>query len=47
MNLEPLATTMIGSMPRPSWMGETDRNRVTFRLAGRGAATRRRTTPPS
>jgi 5-methyltetrahydropteroyltriglutamate--homocysteine methyltransferase len=32
--LPPLATTHVGSMPRPRWMGETDRNRVTFRLEG-------------
>jgi 5-methyltetrahydropteroyltriglutamate--homocysteine methyltransferase len=30
-----LATTHVGSMPRPRWMGETDRNRVTFRLEGK------------
>jgi len=30
----PLATTHVGSMPRPRWMGDTDRNRITFRLDG-------------
>ena len=30
----PLATTHVGSMPRPQWMGETDRNRITFRFEG-------------
>jgi hypothetical protein len=32
LKVPPLATTHVGSMPRPRWMGETDRNRVTFRL---------------
>ncbi len=35
LKFPPLATTHVGSMPRPRWMGETDRNRVTFRLEGR------------
>jgi 5-methyltetrahydropteroyltriglutamate--homocysteine methyltransferase len=30
----PLACTHVGSMPRPRWMGDTERNRVTFRLEG-------------
>jgi 5-methyltetrahydropteroyltriglutamate--homocysteine methyltransferase len=30
----PLATTHVGSMPRPHWMGDTERNRITFRLEG-------------
>jgi 5-methyltetrahydropteroyltriglutamate--homocysteine methyltransferase len=30
----PLATTHVGSMPRPQWMGETQRNRITFRVEG-------------
>lgn len=30
----PLATTHVGSMPRPTWMGDTERNRITFRLEG-------------
>ena len=34
LQFPPLATTHVGSMPRPHWMGETDRNRVTFRLEG-------------
>lgn len=34
LTLPPLATTHVGSMPRPRWMGETERNRISFRLAG-------------
>jgi 5-methyltetrahydropteroyltriglutamate--homocysteine methyltransferase len=34
MKLGPLATTSIGSLPRPTWLAETDRSRATFRLAG-------------
>jgi 5-methyltetrahydropteroyltriglutamate--homocysteine methyltransferase len=34
MKLGPLATTSIGSFPRPAWLAETERNRVTFRLEG-------------
>jgi 5-methyltetrahydropteroyltriglutamate--homocysteine methyltransferase len=34
MNLAPLATTSIGSFPRPSWLARTDRSRATFRLEG-------------
>jgi len=34
MTLPPLATTSIGSLPRPSWLAETDRSRATFRLEG-------------
>jgi len=30
----PLATTSIGSFPRPVWLAHTERNRVTFRLEG-------------
>jgi 5-methyltetrahydropteroyltriglutamate--homocysteine methyltransferase len=35
LQFPPLATTHVGSMPRPNWMGETERNRVTFRLEGK------------
>jgi 5-methyltetrahydropteroyltriglutamate--homocysteine methyltransferase len=34
MKLGPLATTTIGSFPRPSWLAETHRSRVDFRLTG-------------
>src|SRR5262245_15843585 len=34
MKFPPLATTHVGSMPRPHWMADTARNRVTFRLEG-------------
>jgi 5-methyltetrahydropteroyltriglutamate--homocysteine methyltransferase len=34
LSLPPLATTHVGSMPRPTWMGDTERNRITFRLQG-------------
>lgn len=34
MKLGPLATTSIGSFPRPNWLAHTERNRVTFRLDG-------------
>jgi 5-methyltetrahydropteroyltriglutamate--homocysteine methyltransferase len=34
MKLGPLTTTSIGSFPRPIWLAETERNRVTFRLEG-------------
>ena len=34
MNLGQLATTSIGSFPRPNWLAHTERNRVTFRLEG-------------
>jgi 5-methyltetrahydropteroyltriglutamate--homocysteine methyltransferase len=34
MKLAPLATTSIGSLPRPSWLAQTDRSRATFRLEG-------------
>ena len=35
LQFPPLATTHVGSMPRPRWMGHTERNRVTFRLEGK------------
>ena len=34
MKLGPLMTTSIGSFPRPHWLAQTERNRVTFRLEG-------------
>jgi 5-methyltetrahydropteroyltriglutamate--homocysteine methyltransferase len=34
MKLGPLTTTSIGSFPRPHWLAQTERNRVTFRLEG-------------
>lgn len=34
MKLGPLATTSIGSFPRPRWLADTDRSRATFRLEG-------------
>src|SRR5262245_49971864 len=35
LKFPPLATTHVGSMPRPRWMGDTERNRITFRLEGK------------
>jgi 5-methyltetrahydropteroyltriglutamate--homocysteine methyltransferase len=34
LKFPPLATTHVGSLPRPRWMADTERNRVTFRLEG-------------
>ena len=34
MQLPPIATTTIGSFPRPGWLATTARSRVTFRLEG-------------
>jgi 5-methyltetrahydropteroyltriglutamate--homocysteine methyltransferase len=34
MQLGPLTTTSIGSIPRPTWLAQTDRSRATFRLTG-------------
>jgi 5-methyltetrahydropteroyltriglutamate--homocysteine methyltransferase len=34
MRLPPIATTTIGSFPRPSWLAATERSRVIFRLDG-------------
>jgi 5-methyltetrahydropteroyltriglutamate--homocysteine methyltransferase len=34
MSFAPLTTTSIGSLPRPSWLAQTDRSRVSFRLEG-------------
>ena len=34
MQLPPIAATTIGSFPRPSWLADTERSRVNFRLEG-------------
>ena len=34
MNLPPIATTTIGSFPRPRWLADQERSEVTFRLEG-------------
>jgi 5-methyltetrahydropteroyltriglutamate--homocysteine methyltransferase len=34
MQLPPIATTTIGSFPRPTWLATTERSRVHFRLEG-------------
>jgi 5-methyltetrahydropteroyltriglutamate--homocysteine methyltransferase len=34
MELPSVATTTVGSFPRPSWLAERDRSQVTFRLQG-------------
>ena len=34
MQLPPVAATTIGSFPRPTWLAQTDRNRVSYRLEG-------------
>jgi 5-methyltetrahydropteroyltriglutamate--homocysteine methyltransferase len=34
MNLPPIATTTVGSFPRPAWLSDRDRSEVTFRLEG-------------
>jgi 5-methyltetrahydropteroyltriglutamate--homocysteine methyltransferase len=34
MQLPPIATTTVGSFPRPSWLAVTERSRVNFRLEG-------------
>ena len=34
MPLPPLATTSVGSFPRPAWLAQTARNEVTFRMSG-------------
>ena len=34
MQLPSIATTTIGSFPRPAWLGATDRSRVNFQLEG-------------
>ncbi len=38
MDLGPLATTTVGSFPRPSWLAEVDRSRAQFRLEGEALA---------
>ncbi|HTM07060.1 MAG TPA: hypothetical protein VL754_01595, partial [Verrucomicrobiae bacterium] len=34
MDLPPIATTTVGSFPRPNWLSERERSEVTFRLEG-------------
>jgi methionine synthase II (cobalamin-independent) len=34
MNLPPIATTTVGSFPRPAWLAERDGTSVHFRLDG-------------
>ncbi len=34
MQLPPIATTTVGSFPRPLWLGQTERSRVSFHLDG-------------
>ena len=34
MRLPPVATTTVGSFPRPGWLADTDRSQVKFRLEG-------------
>ena len=34
MQLPPIATTTVGSFPRPSWLADCERSQVTFRLEG-------------
>ncbi|HEX9444495.1 MAG TPA: 5-methyltetrahydropteroyltriglutamate--homocysteine methyltransferase [Candidatus Binatia bacterium] len=34
MNLPPIATTTVGSFPRPNWLSDRERSEVTFRLEG-------------
>src|SRR5690349_16637475 len=34
MQLPSIATTTVGSFPRPSWLAATERSRVVFRLEG-------------
>jgi 5-methyltetrahydropteroyltriglutamate--homocysteine methyltransferase len=34
MKLPPIATTTVGSFPRPTWLATTERSRVNFRLEG-------------
>ena len=34
MQVPPIATTTVGSFPRPGWLAATDRSRVIFRLEG-------------
>src|SRR6202044_2822604 len=34
MSFDALATTSVGSFPRPSWLAQTARNEVSFRMSG-------------
>src|SRR5579863_8659570 len=34
MEFGPLATTSVGSFPRPTWLAQTARNEVAFRMTG-------------
>jgi len=34
MNLPPIATTTVGSFPRPNWLSDRERSEITFRLEG-------------
>jgi len=34
MPLPPLATTSVGSLPRPAWLAQTARSEVIFRMSG-------------
>jgi len=34
MSLPPLATTSVGSFPRPTWLAHTKRNQLTFQVLG-------------
>src|SRR5262245_45701218 len=34
MHLPPIATTTVGSFPRPGWLGDRTRSHITFRLEG-------------
>jgi 5-methyltetrahydropteroyltriglutamate--homocysteine methyltransferase len=34
VNLPPIATTTVGSFPRPNWLSDRERSEVTFRLEG-------------
>jgi len=38
MSFAPLATTSVGSFPRPTWLAQTQRNQLTFRLEGAALA---------
>ena len=34
MHLPPIATTTVGSFPRPNWLADRTRSHITFRLDG-------------
>jgi 5-methyltetrahydropteroyltriglutamate--homocysteine methyltransferase len=38
MQFGPLVTTSVGSLPRPTWLADTERNALTFRVAGAALA---------